>query len=217
VEVRGKPFLEHQIELIRGQGLTRILLCVGHRAEQIKAYFGDGRRFGVQLAYSHDGEAQRGTGGALIRAWRKLDPWFAVLDGDSYLPIDFRAVIHDFLDKRATALMTVYRNDDKYSPSNVAIARELVIGYQRTGGNFHYIHYGFSVFGRDVFRNYTAGDFVPMDQVYLDLISERRLSSFVVHRRFYEIGSFEGLADFDHFLKRQNASARSRISAVGDK
>jgi len=55
VEVRGKPFLQLQIELLRGQGLTRFVLCVGHQADQIVSYFGGGASLGVEIEYSHDG------------------------------------------------------------------------------------------------------------------------------------------------------------------
>ena len=53
VEVMGKPFLQHQIELLRGQGLTRFVLCVGHEADQIVSHFADVDALYDALASGH--------------------------------------------------------------------------------------------------------------------------------------------------------------------
>src|ERR1041384_1703470 len=68
VPVAGKPFLAHQLELVRDQGLRRVVLCLGHLGEQVQSEFGDGHGYGVELEYSFDGPVLLGTGGALKRA-----------------------------------------------------------------------------------------------------------------------------------------------------
>lgn len=206
IEVMGKPFLQHQIELLRGQGLTRLLLCVGHEADQIVSHFRHGASLGVEIKYSYDGPSPLGTGGALVRAASLLDPWFLVLDGDSYLPIDFHAPIGRFRKQRPLALMTVYRNTNRYGHSNVAIRRGWVTVYDRTGGDFVYIHAGLTVFQRQALEMLASDRFMLMDEVYQDLVASRSLACFVLQQRFYEIGSFAGLADLQSYL----TSSRSR-------
>jgi len=63
IPFNGRPFLEHQIAFLAGQGFRRFVLCVGHQAEQIVAHFGDGDRLGVEIAYSRE-TAPLGTGRA---------------------------------------------------------------------------------------------------------------------------------------------------------
>ena len=65
IAICGKPFLQHQIELLHSHGIDDIVLCVGYLGEQIASYFGDGSRFGVRLSYSWDGQELRGTGGGV--------------------------------------------------------------------------------------------------------------------------------------------------------
>ena len=60
--VAGKPFLAHQLELLRSRGVRRAVLCVGHLGEMIQRDFGDGSTFGVQLDYSFDGPKAAGHG-----------------------------------------------------------------------------------------------------------------------------------------------------------
>src|SRR5438477_10610039 len=87
--VGERPFLEIQIELLRAQGARRFVLCVGHLAGQIEAYFGNGGRCGVRIDYSIEGEQLLGTGGALKLAERFFQPRALVLNGDTYLAVDY--------------------------------------------------------------------------------------------------------------------------------
>ena len=98
VEVAGEPFFSHQLRLLKKNGLTHIVLCVGYLGEMIVEQYGDGSQWGVQIDYSFDGDKLLGTGGALIRALPKLGEAFYVLYGDSYLPIDYQDVGRTFLD-----------------------------------------------------------------------------------------------------------------------
>src|SRR5579864_3187703 len=72
IEVAGEPFFSHQIRLLKGAGLTKIVLCVGYLGEQIVELYGNGEKWGVQIDYSFDGPKLMGTGGALIQALPKL-------------------------------------------------------------------------------------------------------------------------------------------------
>src|SRR5436309_9519480 len=81
VRVSGEPFLAHQLELLRNQGITRVVLCVGHLGEMIKAHFGNGASFDLALEYSFDGPRLIGTGGALRKALPQLGEKFFVLYG----------------------------------------------------------------------------------------------------------------------------------------
>ena len=91
VPLLGVPLLQHQIELCRQHGFTRIALLVHYQHEIISSYFGDGSAFGVRLIY-HVEVTPRGTAGALRDALPSLDGRFLVLYGDTYLDIDLRAM-----------------------------------------------------------------------------------------------------------------------------
>lgn len=82
VPIGGKPFLEHQILLLRNQGIDEILLLVGYLADHIKDFFADGSKYGVRISYSRE-EVPRGTGGALKLDQPKLKNNFLLLNGDT--------------------------------------------------------------------------------------------------------------------------------------
>jgi NDP-sugar pyrophosphorylase family protein len=205
VTVAGRPFIEHQFALLRKHGLTRILLCVGHLGEMIVQHVGDGAAFGMQVRYSHENPNQlMGTGGALLNAWPLLDETFVVMYGDSYLPTDYSAVIRAFEHLEPKAMMTVFRNEGKWDPSNVRIAGDKVVFYSKKAkpGEADYIDYGMTLYQRSVFEVWRSAP-LPLDlaKVQSSLVEEGSMAAFEVHERFYEVGKPEGLAEMNALLE----------------
>src|SRR5690349_15038367 len=97
IEINGEPFVAHQLRLLQRNGVRRVTMCVGYLGEMVREYAGNGERFGVELTYSFDGPALRGTAGAIQQALPLLGERFFVLYGDSYLPCDYAAVEAAFL------------------------------------------------------------------------------------------------------------------------
>ena len=64
MQICGKPILQHQIECLRGQDIRDIILVIGYLGNVIKDYFGDGKRFDVNITYIEEKE-RLGTAGAL--------------------------------------------------------------------------------------------------------------------------------------------------------
>lgn len=89
VPILDKPVLEHQIELCKQHGFERIALLVHYQAAVIRSYFGDGSRWGVEIAYIEEADA-RGTAGALRDALHVLKDKFLVLYADTYADIDLK-------------------------------------------------------------------------------------------------------------------------------
>ena len=96
LEIAGKPFIDYQLQLLREAGVTRVVMCIAHLADQIEGVLGDGSAYGLEIAYSHDERGPNGellgTGGALRNALPLLGDEFLVMYGDSWLPIDFNLV-----------------------------------------------------------------------------------------------------------------------------
>jgi NDP-sugar pyrophosphorylase family protein len=203
VEVAGEPFVAHQLRLLRRVGVSRVVICTGYLAEQIQAYVGDGRDFGLSVLYSLDGPILLGTGGALKKALPLLGDSFFVMYGDSYLDIPFRPVVEAFERSGLPALMTVFRNENRWDTSNVEFAKGLIVRYDkkiRTPAMQH-IDYGLGVLKPEVFAGWPAGQPFDLAEVYGRLVEQRRLAGFETLERFYEIGSPQGLAETDDHLQ----------------
>ena len=142
VEINGEPFIAHQLRLLHARGIRRVVLCLGYLGEMVRQFVGDGQTFQLDVAYSFDGPALRGTAGAIHEALPLLGDTFFVLYGDSYLPCDYDTVENAFVRSGKTALMTVFRNDSLWDSSNVEFAGDRILAYDKKNRTprMHYLH-----------------------------------------------------------------------------
>ena len=111
VPILNRPILEHTIHLLRTHGIHDIVVNLHHLPEMIKAHFGDGKDFGVQLHWSHEPEIL-GTAGGIKKAQQWLDSGsFLVINSDVVMDIDLSKVI-SFHEEQGSALTLVVREGD---------------------------------------------------------------------------------------------------------
>ena len=202
VEVAGEPFLAHQLRLLADRGLDRVVLCLGYLGQMVRDYAGDGARFGLRVDYSFDGDVPLGTAGAIRKALPLLGGRFFVLYGDSYLPCDYAAAERAFEDSGKLALMTVYRNEGQWDTSNVEFAGGRILAYDKRTrtDRMRHIDYGLGAFRAEVFRDLPEGP-ADLANLYANLLERGELAGHEVAERFYEAGSFQGIAELEEYLR----------------
>ena len=115
IPVCGKPILEWQIENLKANGLTDIILVIGHLGKVIKDYFGDGSRWDVTISYFIETQPL-GTAGALFRM-PELQEDFLLMSGDVMLDVDFHRFINFHKEHQALASLTVHPNNHPFDSS----------------------------------------------------------------------------------------------------
>ena len=204
VDVAGQPFITRQLDYLRVQGITCVVLCLGYLGEQVQEVVGDGSAFGLEVGYSWDGPRLLGTGGALRQALPLLGEQFFVFYGDSYLPIDFHAVEQDFFASGKPALMTVLKNDDRWDKSNVLFCDGRIIEYNKRvpSPEMAHIDYGLGVLSASVLENVSTNEPFDLADIYHELSVRGLLAGYEVFERFYEIGSHKGLDETIEYFKK---------------
>jgi MurNAc alpha-1-phosphate uridylyltransferase len=211
VKVAGRPFIDHQMELLHRQGARKVVICCGYLGEQIEKHLGEGAKYDLAVSYSYDGNELLGTGGAIKKALPQLGETFMVLYGDSYLPIAFRPVADAFRMSGASALMTVFRNDGRWDTSNVEFADGIVRRYDKINrtATMRHIDYGLSVFRSTAFNAWPVDKPFDLAAVLQNLLAAGRLKGFEVNERFYEIGSPGGIEEMERFILERERNAAS--------
>jgi len=108
VPVANRPFVLHQIELLKSHGATEIILNLHYLSDAIRELLGDGKKWGVKLHYSIE-ENPLGTAGAVKLAERhfKGEPLIVVFNGDTLTDINITEVIKFHKKKKARATLTL--------------------------------------------------------------------------------------------------------------
>jgi NDP-sugar pyrophosphorylase family protein len=207
VDIGGRPFIDHQLALLRRAGVRRAVVCLGHLGRMVEEHLGDGSAHGLELRYSYDGPRLLGTAGALRQAGPLLGDLFWVLYGDSYLEVDYRALLTALPPRPALGLMTVMRNGNRWDRSNAVYRGGRVLRYDKrsASADMEYIDYGLTLLRSTVL------EFVPPDRphdladLYANMAERGQMAGYEVTRRFYEIGSPTGLEETRAYLQAQAA------------
>jgi NDP-sugar pyrophosphorylase family protein len=206
LDIDGRPFAVHQLELLRRWGISDVVYCLGYLGEQVAAELGDGSAWRMRFTYVYDGPRPLGTGGALRLALPFLGSAFFVMYGDSYLRCEFNEVERHFRASGKPGLMTVFRNEGRWDRSNVLYEHGRIVRYDkaRDDPSMRHIDYGLAVLTPEALAPW-AGVTEPFDlsAVYQRLIDRDGLAGFEVSERFYEIGSVDGLEETRALLDRR--------------
>lgn len=114
VPILGKPVMAYQIEHMAAHGITDIMVNVAYHHQKIEQYFGDGRRWGVNLGYSYEGTREQGevlprplgSAGGLRRIQDQggfFDETTLVMCGDALIDLDLGAALYEHQKKNALA------------------------------------------------------------------------------------------------------------------
>ncbi len=120
IRIGDKPVLEHEIECLRDQGFTDLIITVSHLGAVIMDYFGNGSRFGVSIQYFNE-ETPLGNAGALFKLRDELDSDFLLLNADAVFDIDFNRFVSFHKEKGGLVTLFTHPNSHPYD-SGVLIA-----------------------------------------------------------------------------------------------
>jgi NDP-sugar pyrophosphorylase family protein len=203
LEVAGEPFVAHQLRLFAREGISDVKLLVGYCWEQIELFVGDGSRFGVTVDYIVDGPTLLGTGGAIRRALDRLGPEFLVTYCDSWLDAPYAGVVEAFHASGRPALMCVFRNENRWDASNVQFDDGVIRHYSKKfrQPEMHHIDWGLGMLKASTVAARPIGEPWDLAELYQELATSGRLAGYEMAHRFFEIGSFAGLAETDSQLR----------------
>ncbi len=215
VPIHGRAFVEYQLDLLAKHGLHRVVLCVGHLGEQVETYFREGpgnpRLNAFEILFSYDGGAagitkRLGTAGAIRQALPLLGERFAVIYGDSWLPIDFRAVLESYEEtaERFSTLMTVIRSGKEQSNARFNAATEIVELYDKKNptSDMQHIDYGLSVYSAEIFQRDAWRDLDDLSDVQRELTKAGEVKGWETQIPYEEVGSHLGLTSFSAYVER---------------
>jgi mannose-1-phosphate guanylyltransferase len=115
VPLLNRPFLAYQLALLRGHGVTDVILSCSYRVDDVEAALGDGRDLGVRLRYVVEKEPL-GTGGGVRNAADLTSGAVFVLNGDVLCDVDLTAMrgFHDARGSRTTIYLAPVEDPRAY-------------------------------------------------------------------------------------------------------
>lgn len=131
IKIGDKPVLEHELECLRSQGFTDIIITVSHLGHIIMDYFGDGSKvspatgkpFGVHIEYYFEKEPL-GNAGALFKIKEKLTEDFLLLNADALFDVDFNRFVDYHRQRGALVTLFAHANDHPYDSGLLVVDKD---------------------------------------------------------------------------------------------
>ena len=188
VEVAGRPILATLIQDLAAQGFHTIVLSVGHKAELIERYFGDGRRFGVTISYVRDGRPL-GTAGAIAAALPQLEREFIVTNADLLTRVNFGELVAFHRAERDDLTIGIIESTYELRYGLVEIDGTRVTGIREKPELRHFVNGGIYVLEPKLGRLVPADTRFDMDQLIRAALAQGfRVGCFPIHEFWADIG-----------------------------
>lgn len=195
--VGNRPFLELLVLQLRHQGIRHLVMCTGHLADQIENEFGDGGDLDIEIRYSRE-PRPLGTAGAVKLAQDCLQNAadFLVMNGDSFLQIDFCQLIGFHRQHGGSVSMAVLRAENAHRYGTVETdQRGRVIAFmEKTGREVAgLVNAGVYVFNRAVL-DYLPEAPASLEREVFPRLLDQRMYALEQHGLFIDIGTPEDFA-----------------------
>lgn len=207
VELAGKPLLEHQINNLKENGITDIILVIGHLGQIIRNYFGNGSYFGVDISYYEETEPL-GTAGALYYLRDVLNEDFVLVFGDLFINIDFKKFYEYHRNHGAQVTLYTHPNSHPYDSDIIVSDSEgVVIGWsykniERTIDYRNQVNAGVYVIAPEVLERISENQKTDLEkQIITQMIPERTVFSYDCTEYVKDIGTPERLRRVEADIK----------------
>ncbi len=191
--INNKPFLYWIIKNLENKGIKKIILCTGYKSELIKKFIKKEKKiFKVKIDISSENPKNlKGTGGAIKKIYKKLDPNFYIMYGDTFLVLKLEILKKKFIEKKKPILMTVFKNKNNHHKNNVEIKNNYLIYDKNTKKKLKYIDYGIMVFKKKIFHKISKSAF-DLSELLYSQSKKKNISYYIEKKTFFEIGDPKG-------------------------
>jgi NDP-mannose synthase len=189
--VGDKPILDIVIHQLRYYGFTDITLAVGYLSELLMAYFGDGKRFGVSLHYSHE-DQPLGTAGPIALVEDLTEP-FLVMNGDILTALDFRALMTYHQASHAIATIATYPRSVKIDLGVIEFdSQSRLTRYIEKPTNYYRVSMGVYIFDPRTKAHIPRGQRLDIPDLLLDMLSRgERIQCYMYDDYWLDIGRID--------------------------
>ena len=191
--VNGRPLIEHLLDLFKKYGIYEIILSVGYLKEKIKDHFGDGSRFGVNIAYVEE-DKPLGTAGPLRLCKDMLNETFILSNGDELKNINLQEMMYKFHRQNnalATMALTTVEDTAAYGVARLSGSRilEFVEKPKKGKAPSNLINSGLYILEPDVIGMVPKGHVSMEKDVFPKLAKSGRLYGYPFSGQWLSVGT----------------------------
>ena len=204
LEVGDKRLIEYLLHSMSRSGILNVVINTSYRAESFIQALGDGKSFGLEIKYSHEGDQRLDTGGGIQNALSliKSDP-FLVVNGDIWTDFPFKTLD---LPVFAKGLLVLVDNPVHNSKGDFALVDGEVQMLDSSNSAKSLTYSGMSILRKSLFSP-KRGETFPLRDVFVDCIERKELAALHYRGDWMDIGTPDRIEQLDAMLKDKTKSA----------
>ena len=195
IKFNQKSFLFWQLKFFKANGIKKVIICAGYKSQfilkELKKIKINNLKINVVVE-----NFPLGTGGAIKNCHNYLDDFFFVTYGDSWLNLKFKNIKNKFYrQKKKNMLCIISKNKIKNHKPNILFQKNKIQKYKKNNILFNYIDYGLMLLSKKDIKQISKKKF-DLSVLIKKLIQSNLISVYKVRKKFYEIGSLQGIKNF---------------------
>jgi dTDP-glucose pyrophosphorylase len=198
--VGRKPLLESTLEAFLVFGFRRFFISVNYKADMVKAHFGDGHRWGCEIAYLEE-ETQLGTAGALgLLPDRPTEP-LIVMNGDVLTKVNFETLLEAHRKHQAAATMCVREYEFTVPFGVIDIEDHRIRGIAEKPVHRSFVNAGIYVLEPRALDRVPKGERLDMTELFGSLVAAgETTAAFPIWEYWIDVGRIDDFnqANFDY-------------------
>lgn len=193
LNVSGKPILEIILEQCIKTGFVNFFISVYYLKNQIKDYFGDGSKWGVNIEYIEE-QGPLGTAGALSLLEPLPDQPILVLNGDVLTKVDFASLLRYFTEQKSDIVVCLREEITKIPYGVAELVGEKIVSINEKPEIRHNVNAGVYLIGPEVLRLLPRNEYMDMPQLIHKAVEcSHAVNAFPIHEYWLDIGQIEML------------------------
>lgn len=205
IEINGYPFLYYLIERLEKYRFSEVLILVGYKSEKFNKLFHlcKNLKIKIKLIYS---PVNYNTGARLKAAYPYMKDIFFLMYGDNFYPFNFNKIWEKYIKKKSENQLVVYKNEDKYSRSNIKIDEDDIITHYDSSRKkkYNYVNIGFFILKKKYLKNISKRKNCKFEnQVLIKLIKNKKISAFITLHRYYSLSDMSRYILTNNFFKNR--------------
>ena len=164
--------LEIVLHQLGASGFTRVTLAVGHMGHLIRAFVGDGSRYGLDVDYT-DEETPLGTIGPVLNVLDRLPEQFLVMNGDILTDLDYGAFLRRHMTGGCPVTVATYHREirSEFGVLDVSDTGEHIVAFREKPAVQFQVSMGIYAMSKATLRGYVPGQVLGFDTLILDLLT----------------------------------------------
>ncbi|MFC3834118.1 nucleotidyltransferase family protein [Deinococcus rufus] len=164
--------LEIVLHQLRARGFASVTLAIGHMGHLIRAFVGDGSRYGLHVEYT-DEDTPLGTIGPVLNELHALPEHFLIMNGDVLTNLDYGAFLMRHTQGTAPVTVATYRREvrSEFGVLDVDDSGQQIVAFREKPTVPFQVSMGVYAMTRETLRRYTPGQVLGFDTLMLDLLA----------------------------------------------